>query len=175
MADLGRLVLVLGWALGLVAVGLSVQAWANGPRSGSGQRWRAPSMGRTGVLAGCGALVLSLFAPWIAGPAAGTGERLVLTGWEGLDVLSVAGLVVLAGAIALHALLLPGSATDARLLGAALGGAALGVVAGNVLIQLDQPGGSRVAWGAVVSLAVAVLTLVDLVRLDRGDGPATEA
>lgn len=175
MADLGRLVLVLSWALGLVAVWLSVRAWADGRRSGSDERWRAPSRERTGVLAGCGLVVLSLFLPWIAGPAAGTGERLVLSGWEGLDVLSVAGLAVLVGAIAVHALLPPGPGSDDRLLGGVLGGAALGVVAGNVLIQLDQPGGSRVAWGAVASLVLTALVLASLLRLDRGDGPAREA
>lgn len=174
MADVGYLVVYLAWAVGLVAVGLAVRGWAGGNRRS--HAWRR-GRGRTPIVVVVEAALLvgSLALPWIAGPAAGTGERLVLTAWSGLDVLSVAGLVVLAAASAGHALRAPAPGTDDRLVGAALGGSALGLVAGNALIQLDQPGGSRLAWGAAVSLGAALLLLVTLLCLDGDDGSAPDA
>lgn len=147
------------------AVGFGTVVWLGtvaATRGLAGQRLDQPA--RALALGGAGGLVASLLLPWIHGPAVDTGDLLVLAGWEGLDPLSVVLLLVIAGAVGLVAWRgLPGPsagdppATPSLL--ALLAGSAGALVIGNLLVQADQPGGSRVA---AVGFAAA-LTSVGLI------------
>jgi hypothetical protein len=158
--DVGYLVVYVSWACGLLAVIGAL--WSLGqrdqPETGRRAAEAAPSAGWR-VVAGTALVVLlgSLALPWISGPAAGTGAELVLSGWSGLDVLSALAIAVLTVAAGLFLLRPSAGGEHHQLLLRTMAVSLLGLVAGNALIQATQAGGSRLAWGAAVSLASAAV------------------
>ncbi|OWY59907.1 hypothetical protein B7486_72045, partial [cyanobacterium TDX16] len=122
MRGVGFLVVYLSWACGL---GLLV--WGGRAlvldlvHPGTSAPEPATTSARWLPVGVLGLLLASLALPWIAGPAADGSGELVLSGWQGLDVLSLAGIVVLV-ALATPLLLAPrAGGEDRRLL---LGGTA---------------------------------------------------
>ncbi len=176
MAGAGTILVWLGFAVGLgVIAWLSVAAVNGGLAAG-----RLPTAALVTSLAGAALVLGSLAAPWIQGRSAETGGDLVLSGWSGLDPLTLVVLVAIVAVVVLVAVAgrrgrrpadrqpgddraevdgrgRPGTAAPL----AALAASAAGLVVGNLLIQADQPGGSRVApLGFALGLAgVALLVL----------------
>jgi hypothetical protein len=155
----GNLLVWIGFAVGLGAVGWLASAAAT--RGLTAERPSRPAQAL--ACGGAGLLLASLLLPWIQGPAADTGEVLVLAGWEGLDPLTVVLLLAIAGTVALVAWRgLPGPSSQdppsTPILLGLLTGSASALVTGNLLVQADQPGGSRVAVaGFAVALAGVAL------------------
>lgn len=158
MRGTGFLVVYLAWACGL-----GVLLWA-------GRALVVPQVSSTGAasavrrdrlcLALLAVVVLSLALPWIGGPAADGGGTLVLSGWRGLDVASLAAIVVLVALVVLLVLRPAAGGEDRRLLLAGATTSVAGIVVGNAVIQLTEPAGSRLQWGAGLSVLVAVLAAV---------------
>jgi hypothetical protein len=96
-----------------------------------------------GTLAAAGTAA-ALFLPAIRGTDR-TGDEIVLTAWSGLDVISVATIIVLLIATAARPWW-PCPASAAVLLG------------GNLLIQETTQRGTDVEWGLPVALGCAIVT-----------------
>jgi hypothetical protein len=168
MRGVGFLVVYLSWACGAGLVVWGARALVLDLGRGDPRPLDAgPGSSRWFVLGSLALLLGSLALPWIGGPAADGSGELVLSGWQGLDVLSLAGMVVLVALAALLVLRPNAGDEDRRLLLDGTAACLVGVVAGNALIQLSEPAGSRLEWGAVVSLVLAVLAAVLLARSNR--------
>ena len=159
---------LLGAVAGLVALAAASTRSDGRGRSDRPRAVDAPARAprATAVLAIVGAVLLvgSLVLPWLRG--VGTdGASLTLTGWSGLDPLSIGAVLVGAVLVVVVAVGLVRRSAATLLVAVALGLAAL--VVGNLLVQADQPGGSRVApAGFAVALAgAAVVGLAAVVAL----------
>lgn len=157
MQGLGMALVWIGFLLliGLAAVLTTANTMARGPR-GAGKDDTAPP----GAVRGLGSLgaigtVGSLAAPWIRGTGL-DGAPLELTGWSGLDPLTLIALLTAAviGLSAAARKAAPRRRATMLLLAA---GVALLLVAGNLLIQAAHPAGSRVQWGFWLGLGTAAL------------------
>jgi hypothetical protein len=156
LRTLGFLAVYLGWAAGLTITvwGLRALVVEHDP---SVEPTIAERSRAGWVLGALSLLVATLAFPWIGGEAADGSGELVLNGFEGLDVLSVASIVVLCGLGALFLLLPQRGGPDRALVLRTTGACLVAIVAGNALIQLTEPGGSRLEPGALASIAAAVL------------------
>ena len=166
---MGYLIVYLAWGCGLlVAIGACARLGV-GP---VGLRLVAVRRGvQMVVLVLLAALLGSLALPWISGPDASGGGELVLSGWEGLDPLSLVAVVVLCVVVGVYVLRPVAGGDERSLLLRAADLCLLGLVAGNALIQLAHPDGSRLEWGALVSVVVAValgVTVEGVARLSAG-------
>jgi hypothetical protein len=162
----GFLAVSVGWAagLGITMWGLRALVVEHDPD-------HAPTIvdrSRAAWVVGLLALVPATLAfPWIAGEAADGSGQLVLSGFEGLDVLSVAGIVVLCALAALFVLLPDRGGDDRPLVLRTTAACVVAIVAGNALIQLTEPGGSRLEAGALATVAACLLTAAVLEREAR--------
>ena len=149
----GYLLVYLGFAYGLVS--LVWMARGRGDRRGRADRGNGPVGRGARVLLGVGSLVVavSLFCPWLTGPAAG-GGRLEGSGWALLDPFSTVLLAVLAAATVVAVTVGGARGGGGAIAGCAVSAGAL--VVGNALAQ----GGSAVVglrWGAWLGVVGAVL------------------
>jgi len=151
--DVGYLIVFVAWGCGLLVALGAIARWRAG---GGGLRLVAVRSGvQAGGLVAVALLLLSLALPWISGPAADGDGELTLSGWEGLDPLTLGGIIVLEVVLVAYLLRPSAGGDDRNLLLRASALCLLGLVAGNALIQLTQPDGSRLEWGALASLATA--------------------
>jgi len=147
----GYSLIYLGFGYGLVcAVGLVRGALAP---ARSGPPIPAASIGLALAALGSVAVLGSLWLDWITGVGRQSRVPVTLSGWTGLDALSLGAIVLVAGAIVGAGARRP---TD---LGAMVGGGAclVALVVGNGLVQATAPGGSRVAVGFVVGGTAATV------------------
>lgn len=173
MTDAANLVLVLAWGYGFVVIAWSARRWPDrGPAS--------PLAARVVGAVGLAAVLASLLLPWVEGPATGSGARLVLTGWAGLDPLTVLAVLALAGPIAAYLIAGRRGGEARRSIRVAQASCLLGLLAGNAAIQIASETVTTLGAGGPVGVSGALVVLLSA-GLDRPqggrrapDGPGTD-
>jgi hypothetical protein len=160
-------VLLLAWGYGIVTVGWSIRRW---PERRAAGPIAARALGATALMLVLGSLTL----PWVAGHDVGDGARLVLSGWTGLDPLTIAAVLGLSIPTAAY-LVRPGAGGTARQpVRAAQAVCLVGLLGGNALIQASAGTATALDVGGIVGTVGALLLLVS-VAPDRpavtSDGP----
>jgi hypothetical protein len=160
-------VLLLSWGYGIVTVGWSIRRW---PERRAAGPIAARAIGATALMLVLGSLTL----PWVAGRDVGDGARLVLSGWVGLDPLTIAAVLGLSVATAAY-LVRPGAGGSVRRpVRAAQAVCLVGLLGGNALIQASTATATALDVGGVIGTVGALLLLVS-VAPDRpavtSDGP----
>ena len=144
MSGLGSLLLTCAWATGLVAGILTVRAFEEVTNAGEPRR-RPP-------LVLCGAVLASLWLPWVTGAGGG----LTLNGWLALDAATVVAVVLLVAGIGALAALPDHGGPHRDLLSMVLALSLLGIVGGNVAIGASGAWGNELTWGAGITLAATL-------------------
>ena len=159
MGAVGTVLVWIGFAILLGAAAGTVTSTAT---TASAPDRRPPRAAAGLAIAGAVLLVGALALPWLRGTAT-DGSPLTLTGWSGLDPLSVGALLVGSGVAVVVAVGLVRRPAAALLTATAVG--LLALVGGNLLVQADQPDGSRVAAAgfSVALVAIAVVGAAALV------------
>ena len=167
MDGFASIVLLLAWADGAVTLGWSVRRWSER---------RAPGPALARVLGACGLIGVlgSLFLPWVSGDAAGSSARLVLSGWTGLDPLTITGVVVLAVPTAAYLLAAGAGGPARRSIRAAQALCLLGLLGGNAVIQASSATATSLDIGGMVG-TIGALLLAASVGPDRPRSPKAEA
>ena len=163
MVGVGFVAIYLGFAYGLVCVGLL--AIRRAPPRASERDTSIVVAAALGV-----ATVVSHWLPFLHGPVGDHVET--LNGWAALDPVSTGTTTLLALSL-VAASVFPQAGGDLRALsvtGAAL--STLGLMGGNALVQAFQPGPAEPEAGLYIATALALATAVAaVVRKQRRAGP----
>jgi hypothetical protein len=157
---IGFLVLYLSWAAGMGLVVWGARSLIAAPEV---ERSRAlpRRWSQVGLL---GLVVATLALPWVRGPAAEDGMPLTLDGFEGLDFLSLWGMVVFLVVLVAYVLQPAGGGAERRLVLCGLSAALVGLAVGNAVVFWTDPNGSRLAWGAPACACAGAALLVSVER-----------
>jgi len=167
MDGFASIVLLLAWAYGAVTVGWSARRWPEHRIPGPAPARALGACGLVGVLG-------SLFLPWVSGEVAGSGAQLVLSGWTGLDPLTITGVVVLAVPTAAYLVAAGRGGPARRSIRAAQAVCLLGLLGGNAVIQASSATATSLDIGGIVGTGGALL-LAASVGPDRPRSTKAEA